>query len=105
VTHVNDKPENSPTSKSEHVITLPVEYYERQQKERDELVQGLMMYRYKFEELDRQVRLLPAPVETIPVKLAEKDQALQRSQEAIKALEEALQREKQRSWWERLWKK
>jgi len=105
VTHVNDEPENSPASKGEHVITLPVEYYERQQKERDELVQGLMMYRYKFEELDRQVRLLPAPVETIPVKLAEKDQALQRSQETIKALEEALQREKQRSWWDRLWKK
>lgn len=118
------------------VISMPVEYYTQQQKERDELVQGLMMYRYKFEELDRQMRLLPAPVENIPAKLseletkaaelaekdqvlresqdairdletkaAEKDQSLVRSQETINALEEALHREKQRSWWDRLWKR
>lgn len=95
---------------------IPLHYFDSKMKEwteeRDRLQAGLLMYRYKFEELDRQIRLLPAPVESIPSKMteleqktAEKDLALQRSQETIKALEEALQSEKQRSWWDRLWKR
>ncbi|MGV8027388.1 MAG: hypothetical protein AB2L18_12610 [Anaerolineaceae bacterium] len=102
------------TDRSDPVI--PLNYFDSKMKEwteeRDRLQAGLLMYRYKFEELDRQIRLLPAPVESIPSKIteleqktAEKDQALQRSQETIKALEEALQSEKQRSWWDRLWKR
>jgi hypothetical protein len=91
---------------------IPLEHYEKKRdewdQERDRLQAGLMMYRYKFEELERQTRLLPAPLEIIPTKLEEleqKDQALIKSQETVKALEEALQRERQRSWWDRLWKK
>lgn len=105
------------------VNTITFDAYEEKrsewQKERDELQAGLLMYRYKFEELDRQTRLLPAPLESIPSKLAELEtksaestaqaaedkQALARSQETVKALEEALQRERQRTWWDRLWKK
>lgn len=104
---------------SEKPYLIPLQHYEEQRsqwlQERDQLQAGLLMYRYKFEELDRQVKMLPAPVEIIPNKLTEletktaelveKDQALMKSQETVKALEEALQRERQRSWWERLWKK
>ncbi len=125
--------EREPSTQGERVNTVTIEYYDAQRKqwqnERDELSAGLMMYRYKFEELDRQIRLLPAPVEVIPSKLtelehkerellesrqalaklesktAENEQAFARSQETVKALEDALQREKQRSWWDRLWKK
>jgi len=115
---------------------IPLEHYEKKRgewdQERDRLQTGLLMYRYKFEELDRQTRLLPAPLESIPSKLSElehkeqelresrqaiveleaqlskaveNEQAIVRSQETIKALEEALQNERQRSWWDRLWKK
>jgi hypothetical protein len=72
------------------VISIPIEYYEQQQKERDQLQAGLMMYRYKFEELDKQMKLLPAPVEIVSTKLKEqeamiqtKDQALSRAQEIL----------------------
>jgi predicted RNase H-like nuclease (RuvC/YqgF family) len=81
--------------------SIPIYYHDQKlkewQQERDSLMQGLMMYRYKFEELDRQMRLLPAPVENIPAKLseleskaaelAEKDQVLRESQDAIQDLE------------------
>jgi len=98
------------------VNTVTLEHYDQQREkwleERDKLQAGLMMYQYKFEELDRQIRLLPAPVESIPSKLAELEaqtaedrQALTRSQETIKALEEALQNERSRSWWQKLWGK
>jgi len=106
-----DQPDQQPGQ----MITLPMEFYAEQLKERDQALQGLMMYRYKFEEMERQVRLLPAPVEVVTSKLTEMEQklseldekelALTYSQETIKALEEALQRERQRSWWDRLWKR
>lgn len=99
--------------------SIPLSHYEKKrdewQEERDRLQAGLLMYRYKFEELDRQMKMLPAPVEIIPAKLSELEaqaaeladnkQTIVRSQETIKALEEALQSERQRSWWDRLWKK
>jgi len=104
------------------VITIPVEYYEQQQKERDNLMQGMTMYRYKFEELERQTRLLPAPLEVIPLKLTElehREEALRTSQQAINdletklqtrqkainELEAELQRERSVTWWQRLWRK
>ena len=123
MTPVNDQPHDQGSQVNPgdmtQVITLPSGIYLQQQKERDELLQGMMMYRYKFEELDRQIRLLPAPVEIIPARISELEaksaesaaqaaedrQALARSQEAVKALEEALQRERQRTWWDRLWKR
>jgi len=102
-------------SDTSQMVTIPAEVYERQQKEHDNMVQGLMMYRYKFEELERQTRLLPAPLEIIPSKLTEleqKEQALRDSQEAIRNLEAELQAtrstlegERSRSWWQRLWRK
>ena len=81
----------SPTSQ---VISMPIEYYERQQKEHDNIVQGMMMYRFKFEELEKQVRLLPAPVEAVTTRLQEQERTI-----------EALQAELQQArlpWWKRL---
>ena len=107
-----------------NIDVIPLHYHDLKQREwlteRDQLQAGLLMYRYKFEELDRQVRLLPAPVETVGTLLQDREakvaelehkeqelrdsrQALDRSQEAVSALEEALQRERSRSWWQRLW--
>lgn len=77
------------------MITLPLEYYEKQQKERDQALQGLMMYRYKFEEAERQLKLLPAPVEMVNSRLEELERQLQK-----KELE--LQRERSLPWWKRL---
>jgi hypothetical protein len=55
-------------------ISIPLEYYERQQEDRDRLMQGLMMYRFKFEELDRRLRLLPGPPEAIHEEIREKEE-------------------------------
>jgi len=70
--------------------TITIEHYEQQRerwmKERDELQTGFMMYRYKFEEQERQLRLLPAPPEMVARELEEKAAALA---QAEKILEEA----------------
>lgn len=94
------------------VNTITLDAYEEKRsewlKERDELQTGLMMYRYKFEEMERQMKLLPAPVEVVTSRLTEleqKEQALTTAQEAIHSLEEALQQERQRSWWQKLFRK
>jgi hypothetical protein len=88
-------------------ITMPAEIYIQQQKERDSYLQGMMMYRYKFEELDRQVKLLPAPVDQVAMKLQEaehKDQVLRDAQEAITRLEEDLRRERFLPWWKKIFR-
>jgi hypothetical protein len=56
-------------SAQSEMVSIPSELYMRQQKERDSLVQGLMMYRYKYEEMEREMRLLPAPVSDVTSKL------------------------------------
>ncbi len=121
--------EREPLTQGERVNTITVEYYDAQRKiwerERDELSSGLMMYRYKFEELERQVRLLPAPPEVVTSKLIEMEQklseldekelALSYSQQAINDLETELrtkcnalneldaelQHERSLNWWKR----
>lgn len=72
------------------VISIPIEYYGQQQKERDQLQAGLMMYRYKFEELDRQMKLLPAPVEVVSTKLKEQESMLQTKDLALARAQEIL---------------
>jgi len=57
------------------------------QEERDSLRHGLMMYRYKFEELDRQVRLLPAPPEMLSTRLSEVEQDRRQKAEALEQAE------------------
>lgn len=107
--HDSSSPVKAQTGQESSEPSIPLSHYEKKRDEwtteRDRLQTGLMMYRFKFEELDRQVKLLPAPMEIIPSKLTELEQTIQDSQEAIRTLEEALQAERQRSWWERLWKR
>jgi hypothetical protein len=66
---------------TEHVDLISFETYveERRewQQERDNLLQGMMMYRYKFEEADRQLKMLPAPVEVVTRDLKEKEDKVQ----------------------------
>jgi len=61
--------------------SIPVYYHDQKLKEwqqdRDNLMQGLLMYRYKFEELDRQVKMLPAPPEHVRSKIEELEKHLQ----------------------------
>lgn len=59
-------------------------------------------------EIECKIRLLPAPLEIIPSKLTELEQkelALRDSQQVIRNLEEELQKERSRSWWQKLWGK
>lgn len=104
--------EREPLTQGERVNTVTIEYYDAQRKlwerERDELSSGLLMYRYKFEEMERQVKLLPAPVEVVTSRLTElehKEQALHIAEQANRNLEAELQRERSLSWWQRLWKR
>jgi hypothetical protein len=98
---VNVQGEQEFVAQGERVNTITVEYYDAQRKqwddERDELRSGLMMYRWKYEELDRQVKLLPAPVEVLPSMVLERDAQ-------IRALEEELAA-KALPWWKRMFRR
>jgi len=91
MTQVNDNPDQCPASNPGQVITLPVDFYAQQQKERDQALQGMMMYRWKFEEAEKMLRLLPAPPELVARELEDKAQALA---QAEKILEEAQETQK-----------
>ncbi|MFP4498021.1 MAG: hypothetical protein ACLFQV_07400, partial [Vulcanimicrobiota bacterium] len=67
-------------------VTLPVEIYLQKQEERDRLIQGITMYRYKFEELDRHIKLLPAPAEVIIDRLEAQNQNLVQKNKEIEKL-------------------
>jgi hypothetical protein len=88
---------------------IPLEHYEKKRsewdQERDRLQAGMMMYRYKYEELDQQVKLLPAPVEAVCISLQNKEQALQDAREAITRLEEDLRQERKLPWWKKMFVK
>jgi hypothetical protein len=67
-------------SQLNHVMTLAFDHIERQRKEwegeRDKLMQGLLMYRVKFEELDKQVKQLPAPPEYVRTRMEDLERHL-----------------------------
>lgn len=98
---------NSMRTVTEHEISIPFETYDLQRKqwenEKSELIrtyeQGLMMYRFKFEEIDRRLKLLPAPVEVIAhefekVKsdLEDKEETLRTTQGELHQVNQALQK-------------
>lgn len=80
-----------------------IEYHDRKRNEwhddRDKLIQGMMMYRYKFEELDRQVKALPAPPEVLITKLQDLEEEHTRKARALAQahgiIEEARERQTQ----------
>lgn len=81
---------------------VPLNYFEDRRKEwefeRERLINdaitlrsGLDMYRYKFEELDKQLKLLPAPPEVVTSKLQETEQDRQQKTEALAQAQKILQ--------------
>jgi hypothetical protein len=113
MTQVNDQGGQCSTSHPGQVITLPVEVIVQQQKERDQALQGMMMYRYKFEEAEKQLRLLSAPPEIVASKLTELEHTLQqKDQEAwaaiamleleLRAAKEAIEIQRALPWWKRM---
>jgi hypothetical protein len=79
-----------------HANVINFETYDQHRREWEQkcsqLEQGVMMYRYKYEELDRQVKLLPAPPELMTKELEEKAQALAQAEMIV---EEAKEKQKQ----------
>lgn len=84
------------TGSDRAIPTIPLEHYENKRdewdRERDRLQTGLMMYRYKFEELEQQVRLLPAPVEIVAKVLVEKEAKVDELQQNLQDKDLALAR-------------
>lgn len=82
----NMGPGHAPVSHNMVGAMIPLSYHDGKQKEwlseRDQLQAGLMMYRYKFEEMERQVKMLPAPAE-ISAMEQERAAALARAQEIL----------------------
>ena len=78
--------------------SIPLHHYEEQRslwlQERDQLQTGLMMYRFKFEELEKQVKMLPAPVEVVSSRMPELETR-------VKELEADLEQAR-RPWWKKL---
>jgi len=78
-----------------HVNTITFETYDQHRREWEHrcstLEQGLLMYRYKFEEVDRQLKILPAPPEYVKAKIDELEKNLQEEARAksLLAIEKA----------------
>lgn len=73
------------------MVSIPAETYVQLQKDHDAMVQGLMMYRYKFEQAEKQLHLLPAPAEVVTSHLMETEEALKAEVEYREQLIEALE--------------
>lgn len=75
------------------VNLVTIEYYDQQREkwefERSKLEQGLMMYRYKFEELDQQIKLLPGPVPAVREELTRQERRIEEAKNVIKAQRDA----------------
>jgi len=86
---------SGPTGSDSTGVIIPLEHYEKKRDEwlteRDRLQAGLMMYRYKFEEIEHKMRLLPAPPEMVARELEDKAAALV---QAEKILDEAKETQK-----------
>jgi hypothetical protein len=82
-----------------HMNAIDFETYDQHRREWEDrcsqLEQGIMMYRYKFEELDRQVKMLPAPLEVVNNDLKAKDAALKQKDEALARAQQILRKAKE----------
>lgn len=78
---------HSEHEKGVQMNTISFETYDQHRREWEQrcsqLEQGLIMYRYKFEELDKQIKLLPAPPEVITNELQQKGEALKQAQKIL----------------------
>ncbi|MDQ7827304.1 MAG: hypothetical protein RDV48_31210 [Candidatus Eremiobacteraeota bacterium] len=85
--HHPDHDDQRSSSDHQQVIGILADMLDKQRKEltqeRDQAVQGMMMYRYKFEELDRVVKALPAPPELITEEIRQKDSLIKEAQKVL----------------------
>lgn len=113
---VNDEPVHQPAKKAQDVNDLLL-------REKDERIGELVHHKNILEvllkdfqahmmilesernELDRQVKLLPAPPETVSTILQNKEQALLEAQEAVSRLEAELRQERNMPWWKKMFRK
>jgi hypothetical protein len=80
-----------------NMVTL--EYYDAQrdkwERERSNLEQGIMMYRYKYEELEQRLKVLPAPPELVSYKVGELELKLEEEkrerENVVKGLQSTLE--------------
>lgn len=107
--------EEKTTQKSQEISNqgIPLDYFDKKLKEwdseRDNLIQGLIMYRYKFEELDKKLKFLPAPPEEVvhmidanASKVKELEILLQQEKMIRNDLEKEIETQKNLSWWKKL---
>jgi len=84
--------ESSGEHMPELMNTISLDRYEAMRKEleneREQALQGLMMYRYKFEEIEQKMRLLPAPPEMVARELEEKAAALAQAEKIVEEAKE-----------------
>jgi len=64
---------------------VPLEYFDIKQsewkQERDNLMQGLLLYRFKYEELDKNIQMLPVPIKEVVTELQQKEEALEQAKQ------------------------
>jgi hypothetical protein len=74
--------------------SIPLEYHDMKtrewQEERDRLQSGLMMYRFKFEDLDRRIRLLPSPPEMMTEEIRKRNEITDQARKALAQAQEAI---------------
>jgi len=94
LTSQNAGPDMSDWAYQDSQTMIPLEYYDSRREEwmheRDSLLQGLMMYRYKFEELDRKLKALPAPPEYVKARMDELEQHLHEKEQLTSQYEEKI---------------
>ncbi len=70
---------NNPVS-GVFVASIPLDHYEQKQKEwsqeRDRLIQGILLYRYRCEDLTNKMKALPAPPEYIQTRVLDLEKQL-----------------------------
>lgn len=78
-------------TEQDNLSTMDIGTFLQQQKEwmdeRDKLRDGLMMYQFKFEELDRRIKLLPAPPEAISDRMERQTRKTERARQRAEELE------------------
>ena len=74
--------------KNIYIASIPLEHYEKKQTEwsmeRDRLIQGILLYRYRYEELENKMKALPAPPEYIQTKVTDLESRLSKEEEEKK---------------------
>lgn len=95
---IGDHNDPGSSSHGDPQVATIAEFFERQRKElmeeRDQALQGLMMYRYKFEEMERKMRLLPAPPELISEDIKKRNEITEQARRDLAQAQKELEDER-----------